>query len=85
MMSVHLLFDELETPINRHDGLVPILLQQHRSHQFVDVGVIVQSGEFALHALVLLLLRFKLLTSVDETFEVCEEVLASVCWSCGDD
>ena len=69
--DIHLLLNKLQTTINRHDSFVLVLLQQNRPDELVDVGFLVQRGEFTLDAFVLLLLRLELLAGVDEAFKGC--------------
>lgn len=67
----HLLLDELQSTIDSHNGFGLFLLQQYRPNKLVDIGLIVQLVEFALHTLVLLLLRLQLLAGIDQALEVC--------------
>lgn len=69
--SSHFLFDELQSTIHSHSGLSLVLFQQHRSNELVYIRFVIKLGEFALHALVLLLLRLELLAGIDQTLELC--------------
>ena len=69
--DIHFLLNKFQTTINRHDSLVLVLLQKNRPDELVDVGFLVQRGEFTLDTLVLLLLRLELLAGVDEAFKGC--------------
>jgi hypothetical protein len=42
----HLLFNELQTAVYCHHGLRFILLQQDGPDELVDIGIIVEGGEF---------------------------------------
>lgn len=44
--TLHLLFDKVQPAIHRAFRLCGILLQQHRTHEFVDVGIIRQCRKF---------------------------------------
>lgn len=44
--GAHLGLDEFEPLVNVHDGLGPVLLDEDRADEFVDVCVFVQSREF---------------------------------------
>lgn len=59
--SIHFLLNKLQPAIYSHHSLVFLLLQQDRPDDLVDVGFLIQAGEFAVYALVFLLLRLKLL------------------------
>lgn len=44
--GIHLILDELQTSINGHDSLGLLLLEQHRSDEFVDVRFVSEGVEF---------------------------------------
>ncbi|MCP6313110.1 hypothetical protein NL444_26945, partial [Klebsiella pneumoniae] len=67
----HLFLDEFQSTIDSHDSFSLLLLQQDRPDKLVDIRLVIQLVEFALHALVLLLLRLQLLAGLDQALELC--------------
>ena len=59
---VHLLLNKLQPPLHSHYGFTPLLLQQDRADEFVDLGGWWEEIEFFLDAFVFLDLGFELLT-----------------------
>lgn len=54
--DIHFLLNELQPSIDSHHGLILLLLQQDRADELVDMRLLIQTGKFAMDALVLLLL-----------------------------
>ena len=45
-LDIHLIINELQTSINSHDSLGPLLLKQHGSDEFVDIRFFGEGVEF---------------------------------------
>jgi len=65
----HLLVDEFQAPIYRHDGLCLVLLQQHWANLLVDVRIVVENVELLWLLMLLSSLNFSPLVHTFLTVE----------------